>query len=292
MCAQLTPQLKFQNRPLFRIVLKIGFWAFILLLFFYFKGTAQADTLKTKILKKEYQGFTLWLDCLTHNGAVAFYYKIGKDKDKNNIRKKNTSYDFDRKVSVSCQPQTWRSYKTNTVDPLQGEWRRGTFVPSNHMDSSLKKLKETYYLTNTLPQNAILSRGIGAWYYSEMITECYRDISPLEVWGGVIWGNDPENDFFTVTHGIKTPDFWWKLIYRHDKQTYLAWIFPNHWSAKASKMDEFLVSIEKLSNTVEFMPDIGTLGTSPQAKITPTNTWPLVISKKTLKCEGKETSID
>ncbi|MEC4677293.1 MAG: DNA/RNA non-specific endonuclease [Nitrospirota bacterium] len=270
--------------------MKIFSWAFIFLLFFCFKSTAQADELKPKFLKKEYRGFTLWLDCKTHNGAIAFHYKIGKDK--NNIRNKNISYDFDRKVSVSCQPQTWRSYRTNTVDPLQGEWRRGTLVPSNHMDSSLAKIKETYYLTNTLPQNAILSRSIGAWYYSEMITECYRDLSPLEVWGGVIWGDDPDNDFFTVTHGIKTPDFWWKLIYRTDKKTYLAWIFPNHWSAKASEMDRFLVSIETLENTVEFMPDIGTLRTSAQAKLPPTKTWPLVISEDKLECEGKETSSD
>lgn len=288
MYSQSAPQLRFQNHRFARAIVKPCLWVFIMLLSFCFSGIAQAE--KTELLKKKYHGFTLWLDCHTHHGAVAFHYKIGKDKA--NVRKKNINFDFDRKVSISCQPQTWRSYRTTTVDPLQGQWRRGTLVPSNHMDGNLKSFKETYSLTNTLPQNAILSRAVGTWYLTEMITECYRDISPLDVWGGVIWGEDTENDFFTVTHGIKTPDFWWKLIYRHDKKTYLAWIFPNHWSAKASKMDTFLVSIKKLESMLEFMPDIGTLLTSPQASITPKNTWPVEISDKTLKCEGKTTSSD
>lgn len=274
-----------------RAMIKPLLWVFIMILSLSFKGTAQAEPRqKPEYLKKEYRGFTLWLDCKIHHGAVAFYYKIGKDKA--DARKKNRNFDFDRKVSVSCQPQTWRSYNTTTVDPLQGTWRRGTLVPSNHMDSSLLKLKETYNLTNTLPQNALLSQSAGAWYQTEIITECYRDITPLEVWGGVIWGNDTDNDFFTVTHGIKTPDFWWKLIYRHDKKTYIAWVFPNHWSARASKMDDFLVSIKKLDTLLEFMPDIGELRTSPQANIVPKSTWPVKVSEKTLECEGKQTSSD
>jgi len=262
----------------------------LLLLLVTFQFNKVAHAASSDLLKKEYRGFTLWLDCLTHHGAVAFYYKIGRDKANN--RKKNASFDFDRKVSTTCQPQTWRSYNTTTVDPVQGTWTRGTLVPRNHMDNSLATLKETYYLTNTLPQNAMLSQPEGAWHQTEIITECYRDITPLDIWGGVIWGDNPDNDFFTVTHGIKTPDFWWKLIYRRDKKTYVAWIFPNHWSAKASKIDDFLVSVEKLNSTLAFIPEISERLTSLQASVVPQNTWPVEVSNTTLKCEGKTTSSD
>ncbi len=257
----------------------------ILLLFY---ANSMAHAAPSALLKKEYEGFTLWLDCNTRHGAVAFYYKIGRDKA--NVRKKNINFDFDRKVSVNCQPQTWRTYNTTTVDAAQGTWTRGKLVPSNHMDGNLSTFKETYYLTNTLPQNSVLSQSEGAWRHTEIITECYRDITPLEIWGGVIWGNNTDNDFFTVTHGIKTPDFWWKLIYRHDKKTYNAWIFPNHWSAKASKIDDFLISIEKLKKAVAFMPDIGALENTSKAGIAPKYSWPVEISEGNLQCEGKTTS--
>ena len=95
-------------------------------------------------------------------------------------------------------------------------------VPANHMDGSSDSLNDTFFDTNILPQNSTFNQSKGAWSQTKIITECYRDITPLVVWGGVIWGDDAGNDFFTQTHGIKTPDYWWKLIYRQDTNTYVA----------------------------------------------------------------------
>lgn len=33
------------------------------------------------------------------------------------------------------------------------------------------------------------------------------------------------NDVFVDTHNVITPDRWWKVIYRVDTNTYIAWIF-------------------------------------------------------------------
>ncbi|MFQ5580975.1 MAG: DNA/RNA non-specific endonuclease [Nitrospiria bacterium] len=250
----------------------------------HFSGIAQAED----FLKRQYNGFTLWLDCKTHHGAVAFYYEIGTDTG--NASRKSGRFRFDRSVPLTCQPQSWRSYRTTTVDPSSGTWDRGHLVPANHMDGSDKTLNDTFFLTNILPQNSAFNQSRGAWHLTEIITECYREITPLKVWGGVIWGNDTNNDYFTVTHGIKTPDFWWKLIYRSDKKEYVAWLFPNHQGAKASDMDSFLISIEGLKSRVDFMPDIGLLKESPSAGITPTASWQVEKSGKMLVCEGRMTS--
>ncbi len=262
---------------------------FFFLLVILSQGLASAYA-NPDLLKKEFQGFTLWLDCQTHHGAVAFYYPIGKDKG--NFDLKNKGFRFAPRMASSCQPETWRSYKTTTVNPAEGTWVRGLLVPRNHMDGNRQALKETHYLTNTLPRDSAFSGSKGAWRRTELITECYRDITPLKIWGGVIWGKNTDNDFFMATHGIKTPDFWWKLIYREDKAEYIAWIFPNHWSAKASKIDHFLVSIKELSAVLEFMPEIDTIKTLGQADIVPKKSWPLEISDKTLSCEEHTTSRD
>ena len=89
-------------------------------------------------------------------------------------------------------------------------------------------------MTNILPQAAAMNRG--AWLLTEEITECYRDIDELLIIGGVLWGNNPNDDFFTESHGVKTPDAFWKVIIRNDRA--IAWIIPN--SAESIPVEEYL----------------------------------------------------
>ena len=84
-------------------------------------------------LKREYHGFTLWLDCKTHHGALAFYYEIGKDAG--NIDRSGYSFEMDREVPPACQATRSESYRTNTVPPSAGKWDRGHLVPANHLDN-------------------------------------------------------------------------------------------------------------------------------------------------------------
>jgi len=97
-------------------------------------------------------------------------------------------------------------------------------------------------MTNILPQAAKMNRG--AWLLTEEITECYRDIDELLIIGGVLWGNNPNDDFFTESHGVKTPDAFWKVIIRNDRA--IAWIIPNSAEAKRDRLDEYIVTIQEL----------------------------------------------
>jgi len=66
--------------------------------------------------------------------------------------------------------------------------------------------------------------------------------------GGVIWGNNPKDDYFVKSHGVKTPDAYWKVIIRGTGQDEraIAWIVPNSQAAKNSQLDRYLVSIKEL----------------------------------------------
>jgi len=255
------------------ICLCIGF------VFFFTKSAHSAPELR----KRDYRGFTLWLDCKEHHGAVAFYYETGPNKA--HSRPKAKAFSFDRKVPASCQPQSWRSYRTTTVQPGDGTWSRGLLVPPRHMAHSAAARNETYTLTNTLPQSSGFKGPGGAWHRTEMITDCYGERSRLKIWGGVIWGKNADNDFFTETHGIETPDYWWKLIYRSRDQKYIAWIFPNKRSAKAVIMEQFVVTLDDLKSRVNFIPEIAALeaiGVSADASHT---TWPVEQSGQQLRCD-------
>lgn len=237
--------------------------------------------------EKKYLDFTVWLDCKNH-GPVVAYYELSTDKGNES---RSGDFKTDPSVPENCQPNSGKSYRTSTVDPSTGTWDRGHLVPANHMDHSKDAMGETFYVTNILPQQSKFNQSSGAWFKTEEISECYRDITKLSIWGGVIWGNDDSNDFFIETHGIKTPDYWWKVIYRHDKKEYVAWLFPNHKSALASDIDNFLISIVDLKDALEFVPDFGPLEDSNKASVTPAGSWPVTKSGQTLTCEGHSTSV-
>ena len=101
-------------------------------------------------------------------------------------------------------------------------------------------------MTNILPQSANMNRE--AWLLTVEIIECYRDIDELLVIGGVIWGNNPADDFFVESHGIKTPDAYWKVVIRgrgQDERA-IASIVPNTPEATRKRLDKYLVSVDEV----------------------------------------------
>ncbi|KPJ94471.1 MAG: hypothetical protein AMJ53_05155, partial [Gammaproteobacteria bacterium SG8_11] len=97
-------------------------------------------------------------------------------------------------------------------------------------------------MTNILPQARTMNRG--AWKLTEEIIECKRDEETLNVIGGVVWGRNPDDDFFIESHGVETPDYFWKVVIGNDKA--IAWLIPNSHNAKRSRLDEYIISIEEL----------------------------------------------
>ena len=123
------------------------------------------------------------------------------------------------------------------------------------MDYSAIAIKQTNYMTNILPQAANMNRG--AWLQTEKITECYRDIAELLVIGGVIWGNNEADDYFLKSHGVRTPDAYWKVIVRSTGQDerVIAWIVPNSQEVTGKRLDQYLVSIDEIEkDTGETIP--------------------------------------
>jgi endonuclease G len=186
------------------------------------------------VLRLHYEGFTLWLDC-RRRGAVKFRYHAQRDQGDLG---RQASFTLDPEVPPRCQQTTAAAYSHKPE-----RYDRGHLVPANHLDHSRVALKQSNYMTNIVPQAANMNRG--AWYRTEKIVECYRDIDELLVLGGVIWGNDPSDDYFLQSHGVATPDAFWKLIIR-GKDRVMAWIIPNVPEATYKRLDQYLVSVKRL----------------------------------------------
>jgi len=194
------------------------------------------------VQRLDYEGFTVWIDC-EKRGAVKFQYNA--QRDTGNFKRKKNFY-YDPSLSRSCQQTSTKSYKKKGQ-----RYDRGYLVPANHLDYSKKAIKQSNYMTNILPQAANMNRG--AWYMTEEITECYRDIDELLVIGGVIWGNNPDDDFYVESHSVATPDYFWKVIIRNDRV--IAWIIKNESTATRKQLDDYLVSVSDIERkTGESIP--------------------------------------
>lgn len=187
-----------------------------------------------QIIKLNYPGFTLWLDC-NRRGAIKFQYNAQHDTGK---AKRYDKFFLDPNVPKECQQKTAKAYGRN--------YDRGHQVPANHLDISQEAIKATNTMTNILPQAANMNRG--AWLLTEEIVECYRDIDELLVIGGPIWGNNTADDYFIESHGVATPDAYWKVVIRGTGQDEraIAWIIPNSQEATQARLDDYLVSIQKI----------------------------------------------
>ena len=198
------------------------------------QDSSEITKLSDNILKLDYSGFTVWLDC-SERGAVRYQYVA--QRDTGNL-KRYDKFSLDPKVPKDCQQYSSKAYGL--------KYDRGHQVPANHMDYSGLAIKQTNYMTNILPQAANMNRG--AWLQTEKITECYRDIAELLVIGGVIWGTNDADDYFLQSHGVRTPDAFWKVIIRgtgQDEQA-IAWIVPNSQDATAKRLDQYLVSVDDI----------------------------------------------
>lgn len=204
-----------------------------------------AGSAAAEIMRLDYQGFTVWLDC-KRRGAIKFRYNAQRDQG-NAARQR--SYYLDPNVPERCQQTATGSYQ----HPDE-RYDRGHLVPANHLDNDPEAIKQSNYMTNILPQAARMNRG--AWKHTEEIIECYRDIDELLVLGGVVWGSDPTNDHFIRSHGIATPEAYWKLIIR-GRDRVIAWIIPNTKAATYKRLDDYLVTVEKLEQqTGERFPEV------------------------------------
>lgn len=196
-----------------------------------------------QILQLDYPGYRLWVDCKRH-ASYKFQYTASRDTGNN---KRANSFYLDPAVPSDCQQSSTNAY-------VKG-YDRGHLVPANHLDFSAASIRMSNYMTNILPQSSSMNRG--AWYQTELTTECYRDIDELLVIGGVIWPSEGENHRYLIQHGVEVPKAFWKVIIRgigQDERA-IAWVIPNDAKATIKRLDEYLVSVEEIEKiTGESIP--------------------------------------
>lgn len=197
-------------------------------------GTAQAE-----IVVLDKGGYLLDYDC-DNATAVRYEYTLNAD---NGSAARPSSFSLDTDLPSGCRGQT----STKSYSSVQSGYDRGHLVTSNHMDYSASYIQTANQMSNIVPQVSGFNQGI--WVQAENVAECYRDIAPVTVYGGVVFG-DSGNDYFLSSHGIATPEYFWKTIVTHDpdsgEQKAISWMIPN--TSGLGTLDDYLVSISDLED--------------------------------------------
>ncbi|KAJ3371320.1 hypothetical protein HDU91_005347 [Kappamyces sp. JEL0680] len=192
-------------------------------------STAAADKVIT------YRGYSLQYNCAQRT-ADRWTYTLGHDYG---TAARPSSFYKDPNLASSCLQQLSTASYGSGYD-------RGHLVTSNDMDVDAATIKESHYMTNVVPQVSSFNQGI--WAQGEKIHDCYRDINPVTVYGGVVY-TDSSNDIFLDSHGIKTPDYMWKVILTKDtagNDKIISWYIPN--KTGLGTLASYLVSVSYIES--------------------------------------------
>ncbi len=203
-------------------------------------------TSHAEIIKREYSAYSAWIDCDSRSPVMV---STSAGVDQGNIKRRD-AFDYDPALDSRCQQTSRKPYSGKFED---GSYHRGHLVNANLFDGSRQLMDETFYMTNIVPQNSV--SNIGAWKQTEVIQECWRGdkgvgtAGTIMMFAGPLY-SDPSNDYFLNSHGVRTPEYMWKLLISN--QRFAAWVIPNDRTATKKNLDSFLVSINQLEQRIGF----------------------------------------
>ena len=190
-------------------------------------------------IRAEYRGFTLWQQCnKSRNAGYTLRYSYTLERDTHNYeRKKSGPYFRDNEIPWECQQSNGETY----FDYNGEKYDLGHVVMADHLDSKKESMYDGHYAANILPQARRFNQGGGAYRAIEDMVNEARDHSTIEKiinFGGMTYDN-ASNDGFLQSHGIPTPDIYWRVAVRvfknGSKADVTSWIMANKFSSKTKK---------------------------------------------------------
>jgi endonuclease G len=220
------------------------------------------------VIRMDYGGYQLTYDC-TDRTALQYSYVLQADTGS---AARPSSFALDPTLPTGCGQQ----FTANSYASVNSAYDRGHLVTSNHMDYDAEYIRRANYMTNIVPQVGTFNRNV--WLDAENVAECYRDLAPTQVYGGVVY-SDTTNDFFLASHGIRTPDWFWKAIITTDPSSgapkAIAWLIPNVDGLTA--LDPYLISIAELEQRLgaEAVGIPASAASDAVRAMRPATSWPL-----------------
>jgi endonuclease G, mitochondrial len=147
-------------------------------------------------------------------------------------------FTMDPNLSPECQ-----QFSTSSYAGVHAAYNRGHLVRSGHMNYNRNFIRRAHYMTNVVPQTVELNGGL--WLDVENTGDCNREAG-IQIFGGNIY-NDTSNDFFLKSHGVRTPEYMWKVMYAGEEV--IAYMFPNN-NGLSNRLKDYIVSVKEIEDAV------------------------------------------
>ncbi|MCF2902251.1 DNA/RNA non-specific endonuclease [Pseudoalteromonas sp. OFAV1] len=229
-----------------------------------FNVNASLATNQDQKLTIKYEDFELSLNC-KERASDFFFYEVKHDSAD---YKTDNHYSLDTDIPLQCQQFSTKQYRIpyliNSDNGKKVEYVQGQLVPENHLDYSPTAIRMAARMTNVVPMTKTVATRGGAWFETNDYIECLREriqdpeslplgkqSKTFKVMGGVIWGTNNDDNYFINSHGVKTPDYLWKVLYDQHAEfskvpSYIAWLIPNTSRAIKENLPKYRVSIREL----------------------------------------------
>lgn len=192
-----------------------------------------------------YKRFTLTYDYIN---KVTRKWNYTQSKSDFGDEKRPRRYFYDPNVPMIYQQKSLKSYGNG--------YDLGHLVRSKDMSTNYTTRHEANYITNILPQVSSFNRGV--WLKTELMASAIARLRFVRIYGGVIF-NDTSNDYFLESHGVRTPDLWYKiLISQNNNDTHIiSWLIPN--KENLNLLENYALSVRELEYEIkeklDFVPE-------------------------------------
>ena len=131
-------------------------------------------------------------------------------------------------------------------DYYNSGYDRGHLAPAATIDYSEKSMQQSFLMSNIIPQNSTLNRGL--WAQIEgWVRDCAVEKQNLQVFTGTITNTDSP----TISGDVKVPEYLYKIIVKLESPSQaIAFLVPNT-APTSSGFKEYITNIE----TIESLTD-------------------------------------
>lgn len=171
-------------------------------------------------------------------------YKLTRESVSLNAVARKNNFAIDRDIP--------REYRANHADYKGSGYDRGHLAPSASMDFSYEAMKESFLLSNMVPQKAGFNRygfgRLGAWGALEGHVRSWA-VKRGEVF--VITGPVYSTVIDVIGDGIEVPGHFFKIIFDPRLKASIAFLIP-HEEDTSARLESYITSIDHIESLTGF----------------------------------------
>lgn len=162
-----------------------------------------------------------------------------------------------------------QQFRATLADYKSGHWDRGHMTAAGDLTWSEAAMRDSFLLSNMVPQNSSLNRG--PWRKLEIeIREWAKQFGTLYVYTGPIF----YNNYGTLGRGVAIPHEIFKLVYDPKRNMSISFIVPNA-DVNSNNLSEYIVLIDNIEQVtgIDFFPGMPYNKKAAHVQATTIATW-------------------